>query len=129
VVAALGILGTFLLWRFDPRRLPLEACSFHAMTGLYCPGCGATRATHELLHGRLLAALHDNALWVVLLPLVAYEALSEFLRLARGRGLKYNLLRRPRVLVALAAAGLLFGVLRNLPVDPFVMFVPPHAPG
>ena len=28
-------------------------CAFHSLTGLYCPGCGGTRAVRELLYGDL----------------------------------------------------------------------------
>jgi len=115
----------FLLWRFDPREFWVPLCTFHAMTGLQCPGCGATRATHELLHGRLLSALRDNAFWTGVLPLAAYQAISESLRLARGRGLKHDLAQRPALLIALAVVGLLFGVLRNLPWYPWTLLSPP----
>ena len=39
---------------------------FHAMTGLWCPGCGGLRAVHDLTHGHLVTALHENALVVLL---------------------------------------------------------------
>lgn len=116
--------AVYLLWRFDPREVRLWVCMFHATTGFYCPGCGATRATHELLHGRLLAALRDNAFWVMVLPLVAYTAVGEVLRLTQGRGLRYAPLARPRLLITLAVAGLLFGVLRNIPGYPWTLLVP-----
>src|SRR6185503_13011425 len=35
-------------------------CIFHQMTGLWCPGCGLTRGTYELLHGHVGAALGYN---------------------------------------------------------------------
>ena len=35
-----------VLYVVDPARQPIfPICQFHALTGLYCPGCGATRAT------------------------------------------------------------------------------------
>jgi len=117
--------AVYLLWRFDPSHVRLWVCTFHAFTGLYCPGCGATRATHELLHGRLLSALHDNAFWVAVLPLAACAAVAEGLRLARGRGLNHSLFGNPRLLIALAVVGLLFGLLRNIPAYPWTLLVPP----
>lgn len=43
-------------------------CPFYAFTHLLCPGCGGTRALHELLHLNLTGALHYNALLTVLAP-------------------------------------------------------------
>ncbi len=111
VVPAMLLLA--LLWWVDPSKIHIPACSFHAITGLDCPGCGATRATHELLHGRLIAALHYNALWIGLLPLAAYVTLSEW-RLAHGyRPLPGNLARRKTFWFAMIAIGLAFSVARN----------------
>ncbi len=115
----------YALWWFDPREVRLWVCTFHATTGLYCPGCGATRATHELLHGRVLSALHHNAFWVVLLPLVAFAAIGDGLRWARGRPLRCYALASPRLLIALVAFSLLFGVLRNIPAYPWTLLAPP----
>ena len=36
-------------------------CPFHWLTNLYCPGCGAQRAMHDLLHGRFGEAFGHNA--------------------------------------------------------------------
>jgi hypothetical protein len=117
--------AAFLLWRFDPRDFRMPLCTFYATTGLYCPGCGATRATHDLLHGHLLSALRHNAFWIGILPLAIYQTVSEALRLVRGYGLKHDLVSRPGVLIALAAVGVLFGVLRNIPSYPWTLLCPP----
>lgn len=43
-------------------------CLFRAMTGLYCPGCGGTRAVRYLLQGEWLLSFRFH-------PLVPYTAL------------------------------------------------------
>jgi hypothetical protein len=57
------------VYAVDPVRGGVyPQCLLYQTTGLYCAGCGATRACHALLHGRVLDALHDNVLFVSLLP-------------------------------------------------------------
>jgi hypothetical protein len=114
-VSVLAILLLALLRWFDPADARLPLCAFRAVTGLDCPGCGATRATHELLHGRLLAALHYNALWVVLLPLAVYMVISEARFLAGGRPLPGNLPRRSWFWISAAVIAAAFFLVRNLP--------------
>ena len=38
----------------------LPPCLFHAFTGLYCPGCGATRALHRLVHGDFVCRIQTE---------------------------------------------------------------------
>jgi hypothetical protein len=114
IPAILAIVLLGLLWWFDPAQASLPLCSFHTLTGLDCPGCGATRATHELLHGRLSAAWHYNAFWVLSLPLFAYVTISEWRSLAGRRPLPGDLSRQPWFWMSAAAAAMVFFVLRNL---------------
>src|ERR1700751_575927 len=76
-VAAAALAGAALLYRFPPQQYSFyPRCSFYALTHHYCPGCGATRATAELLHGHFAAALHFNTAVTLLLPLaIAYFAI------------------------------------------------------
>jgi hypothetical protein len=60
-----------LLYRFSPQEFSFyPVCPFFALTHHYCPGCGATRAMAELLHGNFASALHFNAAVTLLLPFV-----------------------------------------------------------
>jgi hypothetical protein len=68
-----------------------------------------------LLHGRLAAAWHYNALWVTLMPLLAYAAISEARLAMTGRPLPGNLARRSGFWLALAVLGAGFFLVRNLP--------------
>ena len=49
----------------------LPECQFYKWTGLYCPGCGDTRAVIALMNGDILLSLRQNALIVVLILVLA----------------------------------------------------------
>jgi len=71
LLAALAASGAAILYRFSPQEYSFyPRCPFLALTHHYCPGCGATRAMAELLHGNFTAALHFNAALTLLLPFV-----------------------------------------------------------
>jgi Protein of unknown function (DUF2752) len=68
-VAATGLAGAAFLYRYSPQQYSFyPRCPFYALTHHYCPGCGATRALAELLHGHVAAALHFNAAVTLLMP-------------------------------------------------------------
>ncbi len=65
--------ATAFLFAVDPSHHAVyPQCLLYNATGIYCAGCGATRAAYALLHGRVLEALHDNALFIATLPLLLY---------------------------------------------------------
>src|SRR5258707_311102 len=71
--AAVGLAGAALLYRYSPQEYSFyPRCPFYAVTGHLCPGCGATRAIAELLHGHVAAALHFNAMVTMLLPVLLW---------------------------------------------------------
>jgi len=106
----LGI--SLVLYFFDPTSHSFyPRCLFHQMTGLLCPGCGSLRAAHQLLHGRLMYALHFNALLVLSLPIGLGMAARQ--ELARLSGRPPTDLFRPYMLWIALTVVLLFGLLRN----------------
>jgi hypothetical protein len=117
LVLALLVVLLAALWWIDPAKTHLPVCSFRATTGMDCPGCGATRATHELLHGRPLAAWRLNPLWVTLIPLAVYLTASELRMLWVGRPLPGDLPRQPWLWVALFSVSAAFFVVRNCPFE------------
>jgi hypothetical protein len=111
VLAGAGLAVCF--W-FDPARsMFYPTCQFHRLTGLNCPGCGAQRALHELLHGHFLAAARNNALLLLLLPVLVWLATRFSIRRARGEPISITV--RPAWVWLFIGAMILFGVLRNLP--------------
>ena len=79
LAASVTLAGAALLYRFSPQEYSFyPRCPFFALTHHYCPGCGATRAIAELLHGHITAALHFNAAVTLLLPFVAAHFLTAY---------------------------------------------------
>lgn len=93
-------------------------CLFHKLTGLNCPGCGATRALYALLHGNLRLALKDNALFIFsLAALVVWTARFVF-RKRQNPNASLNV--PPGVLWTFFGVAIVFTILRNQPAFSFL---------
>ncbi len=98
-------------------------CFFHKATGLYCPGCGATRGVCKLLHGDVRGALGSNILLPFILGIIGYEA---------TRVLAWHLFDKDmpslrfskRIIITAGAVVFVFVVLRNIPFEPFCQLAP-----
>lgn len=107
------------VWR-DPSVLTTfpPPCIFRKATGIYCPGCGSTRALRALFGGDFFAALRYNPFSVAVL-----FALPTLLVLRRPqfRALYY------RLAVVVCGVVLVFTILRNVPLPAFDFLRPPTA--
>ncbi|MBD3920540.1 DUF2752 domain-containing protein [Paenibacillus sp. PR3] len=108
LIACAGLLY-LLIW------LPLTdigiPCVFHLVTGLYCPGCGITRAALSLLHGQVAQALRYNPLVFTLAPMYAVYWLCMRLQHRRaGRA----------VMAVMLTLTIAFGIVRNIPIGDFL---------
>jgi hypothetical protein len=115
-VAGALVAGCVVLRVVDPTGGP-TICPFKAWTGLDCPGCGATRAAHQLLNGHVATALGLNAVFVVALPLVVWW-LARWLLATASQSARRALMPSPAFLRVTIAVLIVFGVVRNLPVAP-----------
>jgi hypothetical protein len=123
LAAVLLLVAGVVLFRFDPARYRFyPVCIFHQTTGLLCPGCGSLRAAHQLLHGHLLAALHDNALLVLSLPPLVWLGARLARRQIKGELAAFTV--RPAWLWFALVLFLAFGILRNLPVSQLAVLAP-----
>ncbi len=113
-IAAAGLAGASVLLRFSPQEYSFyPRCPFYALTHLYCPGCGATRAVAELLHGHLAAALHFNAAVTVLLPMLLWHSGRMYWTAVRDNRVDWPQVRDWSWRAVLALV-LLFAVVRDL---------------
>ncbi len=111
--------GAAYLFFYEPGRtgfFPL--CPFRALTGFRCPGCGSTRALHQLLHGNLLASFELNPLLFLTLPVVGLLLIIYTRCAITGRPMpQIDLPRKYAWIVCVLVFG--FWVLRNTAIYPF----------
>lgn len=109
LAGALGYIGLV-----DPHRPDsvFPICPFRLLTGWNCPGCGALRMTHDVLHGALTAAVNDNVLVLVGIPVMAGWVLLR-------RRLGKSLLTMPAAATVVITT-VAWAIVRNLPGFPLV---------
>lgn len=113
-VAAGVAAATTYVWAVDPNEPGhYPVCPTYALSGIYCPGCGMLRATHDLAHLDLQGSLSRNPLLVPLLVGVVALFVVWVRASWRGRTLRWD---PPRWMPAvLAVAFVVFTVARNVP--------------
>src|SRR4051812_18283107 len=102
-------------------------CPLYEVTGVLCPGCGATRAVSAIFSGHLGTAVHDNLLLVAMVPLIVV-LWGAWLARTAGWSIPLPRIARirwsPPLVAAVPLVLVAFAVLRNLPVHPFTALAP-----
>jgi hypothetical protein len=120
ILGAVAVAGCAFVAANDPSQTRLLVCPFKEMTGLPCPGCGATRAAYQLMHGNVANAIGFNAVAVfIVFPLMlgAYIAWA----LPKFGGPTLIQPRMPNWLAwSLLVVLLFWWTVRLLPFEPFL---------
>jgi hypothetical protein len=123
-LSVLGIAVVYVLYTCNPARSAFyPPCPFHALTGLYCPGCGSLRALHQLLHGHLAVAFGLNPLAIVSLPFLGYSFLSYCIARRQRQLFPSFFVPAPLIWIYLGSV-LFFWVIRNISFYPFSLLAP-----
>ncbi len=125
--AGAAAIGT-VVYNVDPTKPSLlPGCPLYLLTGIWCPGCGATRSLHSLLTGDVASFFTYNPLFAVALPLVVFLLARFIVRLLRGRAPTAPLATMsPGAGWTVLAVFVTYFVLRNVPLAPFTLLAP-HA--
>lgn len=117
---SLLIAGAAYLYLFEPGKSGFfPACPFRLLTGFTCPGCGTTRALHQVLHGHFDTAFTLNPLLLLSIPLLLFALLRYSAIVMRGGVPRPNALPAP-IIYAIFFVILSFWIFRNTPFYPFV---------
>ncbi|WP_436793889.1 DUF2752 domain-containing protein [Actinospongicola halichondriae] len=113
-VAATGYFGAVAV--FDPFQATIVGCPINRLTGGFCPGCGSTRAVHELLHGDVVGSLICHPMVIPLLAFGAYLWVSWVVRRRGGRPWALSPTQLPAAVpMLLAVTFVTLTVVRNVP--------------
>ena len=117
---SLLITGATYLFIFEPGKTGLyPVCIFRLLTGFTCPGCGCTRAMHQILHGHFLNAFMLNPLFLVAIPFLLFALIRYSVVVMSGGVPRQNSLPA-RYIYALFFVVVAFWIFRNTSVYPFV---------
>jgi hypothetical protein len=112
--------GAAYLFAFQPGKTGFfPPCPFRMLTGFLCPGCGSTRAMHQILHGHVVAAFMLNPLLLLALPFLLFALLRYSVIVMRGGVPRPNAMPAA-YLYALFVIIVSFWIFRNTPFYPFV---------
>lgn len=112
------ISGLLYLYFFDPTTAQSSflRCPLNAATNLKCPGCGAQRATHHLLHLHFKKAFALNPLFVSAIPFIMFGFYLDVVKPKSAFWLKVkNIFFSKTVLYILIITVVLFTITRNIP--------------
>ena len=72
IVAAIVVVLVILIFYYyaEPSAAFMPHCTFKALTGYDCPGCGFQRALHAALHGEFAMAWHSKLHRILFHPAV-----------------------------------------------------------
>ena len=124
VVVLLGLTYSYFV---DPIRsseatLP---CFTYTYMGIYCPGCGDTRALHALLHGHILQAFDYNLLFPFIVVILGWYYLVGLTTLFFRKRVMWIPEKMPAAVpIVFMIVVVLFMVLRNIPSWPFTILAP-----
>jgi hypothetical protein len=123
--AAFGIVALGYVAASDPahHQTLVPPCPFHAATGLWCPGCGLTRATHAILRGHVMTGLGYNLFTPLLFGLIGWSWLV-WMGKAVGRPIPEPAVVPRKIWVGIIVAVAIFTVARNIPVTPLSALAP-----
>lgn len=117
-------LGLVFLYFFHPSFCEfMPRCPFYFLTGMYCPGCGSTRAIHYCLNGNISESVRHHPLLLPFFVVIIFLYIKRGYELFSGKiiSFRFELLMSKIILFIF----IIFFVVRNIPIDYWAWLRPP----
>jgi hypothetical protein len=108
----------------NPATVLYPPCPFLYLTGYYCPGCGTSRAFHQLLHGNIINAFNLNPLMVICIPLIAYLFICLLEPKVKEKCIISKLVFNTTFLKIMFGIIIVYWIARNIKFYPFTLLAP-----
>jgi hypothetical protein len=101
----------------------MPRCPFYFLTGMYCPGCGSTRAIHYCLNGNISESVRHHPLLLPFFVVIIFLYIKRGYELFSGKiiSFRFELLMSKIILFIF----IIFFVVRNIPIDYWAWLRPP----
>ena len=117
--------GILIYFYFNnPATTLYPPCPFLFLTGYYCPGCGTSRAFHQILHGNFINAFNLNPLMVICIPFVAYLFICLLEPKVKEKCRISKLVFNTTFLKTMLGIILVYWIARNIEIYPFTLLAP-----
>jgi uncharacterized membrane protein len=120
----IGVVIVAIYVSINPTEVDfLPKCPFYFTTGLYCPGCGSQRATHQFLNFNFIEGIKQNILFAVSIVILLYHFTVTSLNTYFKKNI-YNYLNHQTTGWVILIFIVSFWIIRNLPFYPFNLLAP-----
>jgi len=118
-------LGAVIFFYFyNPVTKAYPSCPFYYYTGLYCPGCGSSRAVYQIVHGNFLYALNLNPLLIIAIFFIFYLLIGKLNIKVKRKAIFRRKVFTKKIYIAIIVVIGLYWIIRNIPVYPFSILAP-----
>ena len=122
VIMLLGVLSLYFFW--SPSEYDFfPKCPFYFLSGIYCAGCGSQRAIHQIINGQVINGIRHNYLLLLVFGVLTYKATIFVLNQVYNKT-HFDIFHKPIATKIILVLVLLFWVLRNIRVFPFIELAP-----
>lgn len=115
ILSFIGIILILITYKYINKKYNIGIpCVIHEITGLYCPGCGITRAIFYLLDLKPIEAIKSNILMFILSPFIIIYLINYIKIYLQNKNEDPSKIFPKKLWYTLLVITIIFGIIRNI---------------